>query len=125
MRVEELRLNNWLLLDNKPKKVLWFKYGKVCVMNEYPSAIVDLERMQPIELTEEILLKCKGIVKLNEFQYKLYDWFIIERYSEKELWEIRKCLTEEGSILLCFIEYLHTFQNIVKALTNKELEIEL
>ena len=71
------------------------------------------------------MLKCKGIVKLNEFQYKIYDWFIIERYSEKELWEIRKCLTEEGSILLCFIEYLHTFQNIVNALTNKELEIEL
>lgn len=125
MRVEELRIGNWVLFNNTHKKVLWFKYYKVCVMNEYPSAIVDLDRIQQIELTEEILLSIEGVKQLNEYQYKLYDWFIIERYTTKEKWSVRKVISEDSSILLCFIDFLHELQNITFALTGKELEINL
>ena len=55
MEIEEIRLNNILLLDNsKLVKILWIKPNTCSVMDvnvDYPSAIVDLDRLSGVELT--------------------------------------------------------------------------
>ena len=125
---KDLRIGNWVLLNNNHKKVLWFKYDKVCVMNEYPSVIVDLDRIQPIELTKEILLKCGfkyrpcGIQGADMWQGLAY-WDLngVHLRGDKK---VTNSLKIQGFID-SEIKYLHQLQNLYFALTNEELEINL
>ena len=123
---KDLRIGNWVLLNNNHKKVLWFKYDKVCVMNEYPSVIVDLDRIQPIELTKEILLKCGfkyrpcGIQGADMWQGLAY-WDLngVHLRGDKK---VTNSLKIQGFID-SEIKYLHQLQNLFFSLTHKELEI--
>ena len=112
----ELRIGNILLLDNtKIIRLLWVKNNKCCVMQVgviYPSAIVDIERLQPIELTEEILLKC-GFKKGFEGGTLWYlDNFFVASLDFIYWSDIK-------------IKHLHQLQNIYFALSKKELEINM
>lgn len=71
---------------------------------------------KPIELTEEILLKCPDISKKDGCPYKFLNGYLKLRngvffYKYYDL-EIE-------------LPYLHTFENLVFELTNKELHISL
>lgn len=84
-------------------------------MNEYPSAIVDLERIKPIELTEEILLKC-GFVKCS---------YIDNHYNVlgMVIWNCNEMfICNKNGVQL---KYLHQLQNLYYCLVGKELEINL
>ncbi|MEF9476768.1 hypothetical protein OWR28_02495 [Chryseobacterium sp. 1B4] len=58
---QELRLGNLALMgEDKIVRILWFRLENACVMEfgvEYPSGIVELDRLKPVELTEEWLIK--------------------------------------------------------------------
>ena len=112
MKVNELRVGNYV---NAEVNLLSLQIHKLM-----PSDIVDVSKgiveIYPIELTEEILLKCG-------FKYKSYG------YGEKEWkqWNNGKITlngfleTRSGNNL----KYLHQLQNLYFALTNEELEINL
>lgn len=124
IKSNELRVGNWMY--NKVSK-RYVEFDEVYLIGYLTSDENTKQRIEPIELTEEILLSIEGVKQLNEYQYqyKFNDWFIIERYTTKEKWSVIKVISEDSSILLCFIDFLHELQNITFALTNKELEINI
>lgn len=125
MRVEELRIGSILNYKGKSFKMLEISQSRLKAQSNKGLVLFEVSELEPMELTEEILLSIEGVKQLNEWQYKLNDWFIIERYTTKEKWSVRKVISEDSSILLCFVDFLHELQNITFSLTNKELEINL
>lgn len=125
MRANELRLGNWVSLNKDFKKVLWFKYDKVCVMNEYPSAIVDIDRLSPIHITEEILLKCGFEYCESRKVYQLYlpnDHQVLVGFRFQNEFKLQYRVL---NVVLHETQYLHQLQNLIYALTNQELNVEL
>ena len=81
--------NYFYKLDNlKEVKVIWKKYDKANILEigiEYPTAIVDLDRLAGIKITDEWLLKF-GFFN-NGFCYNLEDFKIknIDNFYKKEI----------------------------------------
>jgi len=103
-----LRIGNYYNHNGDYKKV------NVNVIEELE--ISDRLWIKPIELTEEILLKCENITKTNGYPYKMLNGFIKIRngvfffkYYDLEI----------------ELPYLHTLQNIYFALIGQELQINL
>lgn len=123
----ELRIGNCLLFQGSKAEL--FGINKDCIIQYQQENDVfhcGIDEIKPIELTEEILLKLEGIVKLNEFQYKLNDLFLIEiDVISKNNYSIRKVISEESSVFICFMEHLHQLQNIYYDLCNEELNVKL
>ena len=132
MKIQE---NYFYRLDNsKDVKVIWKKYDKACVMElgiSYPSAIVDLDRLSGIYLSEKIL-KSVGFKKENDnFYLKINeDWQYIElnhNADETENIFIGYITTEQMDknktepIFLDYINFLHELQGLVFALKKEEL----
>lgn len=119
---EELRLNN-LVHAKSPEREKWqihpisiWDLHYLLFPNASDSIPVDIK---PIKLSEEILLKC-GFVKTETKQ----DWSVFNRS------DFCNCLLVNGEglripYLSITINYLHTFQNLIHALTNQELNIKL
>lgn len=141
IRANELRKNN--LVKDRGGKILridWLENGKVCqdmgTYNAPPFGQVpyhplteDFEFLQPIKLTEDILLKCPQFVfddmeDTNEentwfwFKHRSIAFgsdkssnfnFVVIRINKEEI----------------IIKYLHDLQNKVYEFTGTELEINL
>lgn len=134
MRIEELRIGNWLLAkeDNKPCKVISIDNHLTYVgavndttVYSYP---LDLS-LTGIEDTEKIGF---SPVRLSEYDLLKYG------FEETQLWEDSPtCYVLDNFVLeinyyedtFYFddtkIEYVHELQNLYFALTKSELKIEL
>ena len=119
MRVEELRVGNWVnyLGDNMQFDEIDLSY----LFN--PSIDIYKTDLEPIPLTEEILLKC-GFEKSAWDNYSTFrNMFCSEGCVVISL--EHSCI-EIGDLMLDInIKHLHQLQNLYFELTNKELEIEL
>lgn len=73
--------------------------------------------LNPIPLTEEILLKCGSC--LDRAYYILTPVEMRYSYKRKEF-----CVFFNTEVICC-IKYLHQLQNLYFALTGKELEVKL
>ena len=115
MKANELWVGNLVALDNsKIVRVIWVKFELVCVIEvgtEYPSAIVNIERLSGINLTEEWLAKF-GATNITENQYRIKNRLFILRNG---YW------TDYGSSVS--LQYVHKLQNLYFALTGEELAI--
>lgn len=143
MKTNELRIGNWVYVPS-------FKYyndeedgfGKVKSINQdsidvYPFKKLRYDKIEPIELTEEVLLKIG-------FKKDKYDWWgyfpdrenkisilMTDNYTIIEYANLFHCpedVTEVnyGSTLEFPRRiYLHQLQNVYYCLTNEELEVEL
>jgi hypothetical protein len=113
MRVEELRIGNWLNHDSVYRQVSSLHSDNTLRFKFEESSIgcfkATISTIKPIPLTEEILLKC-----YNDFSTD----FRLE-YKNNRL-HIFFC---EKWLLVC--DYLHEYQNAHYLLTNQELNIEL
>lgn len=119
----ELRIENILLLDGiKLVKVIWFRLDKACVIElgkDYPSAIVDIDRLNGVALTEEILLKCG----FNGFDTTILTHDNIDSiYLRKPFIQSNYYLVKSnGGNKLTSIQYIHQLQNLYFAIVGKEL----
>lgn len=86
--------------------------------NDNFRAFIGYDYIKPIELTEEILLKC-GFVKDIETSYRWY----LDEYFTYDLDD--GGFKFEGIWIEPLIKYLHQLQNLYFCLTGKELEIKL
>ena len=117
MKIHE---NYIYLLDGKKEvKVLWKKLDKVCVMEigkEYPSAIVDVDRLSGIQLTEEWLEK---------FGFEIEDDYLELVINERLsiIWVGYLAIMIEGNINFLNTDkvFIHQLQNVFHSLTNQEL----
>lgn len=126
MKATELKIDNLLLLDDdKIIRVLWFKLEVACIMEvgvEYPSAIVSLDRLKPIPLTEEWLLKF-GFNKEGNTIYKELNGFEFGTINTNR-YKPRFYLQTQGSTsnITLPIKFVHQLQNLYFALTGEELK---
>ncbi|MFV0149770.1 hypothetical protein OBJ95_06055 [Empedobacter falsenii] len=110
MNANELRIGNYLLgYDNN---YFTWDYGHY----DLCSKGIDADELgMPIELTEEILLKC-GFKEIRKGVFKLKDWYID---LTSKVWKFKREYQDIN------FKHLHQLQNLYFALTGKELEIEL
>lgn len=129
MRKEELRLGNYAKF--KDKEVIVFTLGERFM--EYAIEKDDefiyceaYEDIEPIQITEEILLKIEGVEKDKNQpdRYILKDTYytfeIEDGYWEHPCIDIMK----NGVYIIC-VEFLHELQNTMFWLLKEELKIEL
>lgn len=115
MKASELRIGNLVLYENP--------HGdRIKTIVDY-KVFLYADKLEPIPLTEELLLKC-GFEKHR-------DSYIDDILPFDISW-INQCWTLSYDTEFCTsyfchdkIEYLHQLQNIYFALTNEELKIEL
>ena len=85
--------------------------------------VVSVDEISPVELTEEILLKC-GFEKKGDNWYDLK--FKISDCESNEMFfgglESDICLFTEGYFSSNSVKYLHQLQNLYFAITGKEIE---
>lgn len=119
MELKELRIGN-LILKNGSNYIV----DTLFFVDVYDGTAMGFD-LQPITLTEEILLKCGLKRTLYDSSYELNDFSIfldkrirenIYIQCEKRNWNVLNGLR---------IDYLHQLQNLYFALTNEELTVNL
>ena len=126
----DLRIGNWVKCDNLLCKVVEIYSEDIYCYDQFGEDLHNIEYIQPIELTEEVLLKI-GFDKHDEAMniYAFENERAIVVYVPN-----RKLLKIEGvengvlidrNIRLNNVEHLHQLQNAYYLLTGQELNIEL
>lgn len=129
MKATELRICNWIQTPRGKKSIngLGFKDTVVsskdyyATFNEMQEGYF-LEHCEPIKLSEEILLKCGFEIKDYErphisITYYDYNGFILDL-------DFQPC----GDLCVSInykLEFLHQLQNLIHAITNEELTVNL
>jgi len=123
MRIEELRIGNW-----------YREYQNTCVSSKGYHQVTfktfediqlrdKLSGMTPIQLTEDILLKC-GFKKYGDNCMRLGHLKQMKQTLKKGATGYSSYFMYAGAIFM-HIRYLHQLQNLTFALTNEELKINL
>lgn len=122
MRAEELRIGNYVYYNDKVISITPNAINELYYIGDtHSESLVDRRCYEPIELTEEILLKCG-----------------FEKHSTNPFWFRKKqiCISLVGSIELISwdmqvfkidskAENIHKLQNLYYALTGEELNVQL
>jgi hypothetical protein len=123
MKASELRIGNLVDLGNRIAKVIEINHLACVVVDleETQDTIEDYERVKPIKLTEEWLLK---------FGLKPNQWFCSNSYCvvEDKTGDIHYgwCMKTQNSlhtkeIEFGYFKYVHQFQNLYFAIIGEEL----
>jgi hypothetical protein len=133
IQANELRIGNYVFHQGKPLQITnvldW------CVNMEFGEVSgdrnneIDINEIDPIPLTEEILLKCGFIIKISDsFSYH----FKANVIPTDILYLIKVCFYSDGKFMTVTvgnydtkIQYLHELQNLIHTLTGEELNIKL
>lgn len=127
LKCSDLRIGNYLKYNSKIVEVFGLRPRYIEYYDEDEFLVGDNpEYFEPIELTEELLVKI-GFEKFEKlFRMKLrefhLDYFIVVgvlRIYKK----ITDCYFDKNLEIKC--EFLHQLQNAYYLLTNEELEVEL
>lgn len=127
MKAKELRIGNLVYFDTNEIRVVDSRVIGFCANSERLNQLIPF---QPIPLTEEMLLKCKGVKSSYTSNPELigaskkYDLgsIIIFQPNEDES-VFYTCINEYMDNLI--VDALHQLQNLYFALTGQELEINL
>lgn len=131
MKIQELRIGNWFI-DYSNKPFQWdLEYSKLLTLERNRPDIDEVIK-SPIQLTEEILLKCGFSDKDYKQGYTGVDYkngamtfdFVLNNPGVMGDWN--KCYTFSlPDYRFVNIDYLHQLQNLFFDLTGKELDVEL
>jgi len=129
IKAQDLRLNNYILHDGKPYKVVGLNDAEVSFFNEKDKCrwTVTSNKVEPIELTPELLGKIKGIEKSihgDGYDYVTDDWTLSIDIKSGRISVVtsRECEYFASDAA----KYLHHLQNLVYGLSGgTELSITL
>lgn len=142
MKENDLRIGNWVNINNTPHQIYRIDYKEVNLIKMGYLAICGIEKLQPIELTEELLMKI-GFEKIEIIEKQLYmyykkvsidncDYLLDFRVMPKDecivLYVMKKEDADVDYSTIFYndnIKYLHQLQNAYYCLTGQELEVEL
>lgn len=129
IQANELRIGNWVNVQphNKYAQIIEIKSGRldnrdfvrISSPNLDTQFTVEISQINPIPLTEEILLKAGFEKDIESLFYR--NSFIIAK--TKTRWAFYHNGLTGGE--LARIDYIHELQNLIFALTGKEIKIEL
>ena len=125
---------NWVLNENgEPRQVegynhssLWLRV-KGC---EKVSVSISKNKVKPILLTEDILLKC-GFTKVENFGFHYHAIWFDQVDTKGCVQESQFSLGRNGTQVfvnnnwICQIKHLHQLQNLFQIVTGEELNIQL
>jgi hypothetical protein len=118
----ELRLNNWVKYHGEFYKIesLTRDFPFLNTI-EFGAKVVEYTDLQPVQLTEDILLNCGFECEYKSEFHSVYFKDGISYY----FWynEKRQYVNFAGAHIKC--DYLHNLQNLVHSLKGEELKIEL
>lgn len=125
MKASELRIGNYCYCQGEIREI--FGISKDVIVQyliDEDAYYCGFDETKPIELTEEILLKCgfkKEVFTLNMSYSTVNPYFELTRrhFSVSKVYE--KNVRFWGNE----IKYLHQLQNLYFALTNEELNVKL
>lgn len=122
---KELRVGNYVSNGIHPFKANIYTIQTA----EYGTALGEIN---PIPLTEEILVKCgfecDGVcfkTKSNYFRLSLFQFNKANDYNDNENEFKVTVYQHHNSVEICRIKHLHQLQNLYFALTGQELNVEL
>lgn len=127
IKPNELRLGNYVAVKNHGEEVI----GKVFAINENLISVdggnnnYDYHLLEPIPLSEEILLKCG----FENFGYGIFDIPLNNSCDKSFSIQDGFCFLAGENSDCVFntkkVEHLHQLQNLYFAITGKELEVNL
>jgi hypothetical protein len=122
----ELRIGNLIsradLASQEPRFETIIELGEKAVTSGPIKVICDYKDLNPIPLTEDILLKC-GFKKIGT---NFENGFLILHGNLKTgTFDFLLNIPNESKYNVTVIQHLHQLQNLYFALTNQELEIKL
>jgi hypothetical protein len=136
MKASEIMLNNYVKDHlGRVLKVVGLKDDNVyLVLSNKEKIRYNIKTIQGLELTEEILLKCPKIEKSDDYGDQIYFnligtryWFCLD-HDDFSFGIYNKKDNKSDITILNYYDLgisVHTFQNIIYALTNEELTINL
>lgn len=116
IRENELRIGNFLLFKGNKIKI---ESVEISYCEQYKEEFN--ETFKPIELTEEILLKCGFDVNIDIYYLPEMNGYFKKSFKEDDCFLYKSNSGDKLSSL----KYLHQLQNLYWCLCEKELEIEL
>lgn len=128
MKANELRIGNYVYHNIYGEKQV-LKITNITdyavnldISNGDVSDQIDLDEIEPIPLTEELLEKC-GFTKVGSNYEK--DWLLLHTHLERQTFDFLLYESSSGKLKATPILYLHQLQNLYFALTGEELKIDL
>ena len=118
IKSNELRVGNWInyLGDN-------MKFNEIGLSNLFnPDNDIYGTDFEPIKLTEEILLKIKGVSKTSKTWYELKYSDITFRIEDGN-WDEPSLDILKGGVYITCVEYLHELQNVIYWFLREEIEL--
>ena len=114
MKIQE---NYFYKLDNlKDVKVIWKKHDKACIIElgvDYPSAIIDIDRLTGLLISDEFLL---------DFGFEMELGLAWSNWSRVSIDRIGNCyLLNLDTIVVRNIQYVHELQGLCYEISNQEL----
>ena len=142
MKVNDLRIGNWIKYEDKLVQVVQLSSLMILCQREENQFLVNCapKEFQPIELTEEVLVKI-GFKKEERITSNLY--YLDFEENEDDITRVKYVIYNSNSLPLLKIittkynsfegfeltkrgiKYLHELQNAYYLLTGQELNIEL
>ena len=120
----ELRLGNCVEYDGNYYQIDSLSWDLPTVDTiEFGIGVVDYNIINPIPLTEEVLIKC-GFNKLGDFKYNK-GAFVIERMINGDCFLVRMYVNITESVKVRYINHLHELQNLMYAILGEDLKIDL
>lgn len=133
MKVNDLRIGNWIKYEDKLVQVVQLSSLMILCQRDENQFLVNCSPkvFQPIELTEEVLLNI-GFEKINDCYVLQNEYICLAYYKDSFRQELvagvkrkGKCLCHINELKNYDIKYLHELQNAYYLLTNEELEVKL
>jgi hypothetical protein len=125
MKAQELRIGNYVLFANDGTifTVNTIEGYGMILLNKDEDTWIEYDQIEPIPLTEELLLKFGNAEKDSRFsnEITIYDRF---QFIWKENYKYWYVITRDSKEYLTKIEFVHEYQNFIFALTGNELELK-
>ena len=122
MQAKELKLGNYCYCQDEINVIYGItKEGFVQYEKDNNVYYCGIDELKPIELTEEILLKCGFDVNIDIYYLPKMNGYFKKPFKEAEHFLYKS----NSSDKLSSVKHLHQLQNLYYALTGEELEINL
>jgi hypothetical protein len=123
MKANELRIGNWVNNNPRDGVITVFSNDKCVIRHKAGIDRAFIEELEPIQLTEEWLLKF-GFIKSKVSSQFDKEKLTIQIANELEYHKKGRVYFNSWAILEESIKYVHQLQNLYFALTGEELIIK-